>query len=104
MQAQGSTGDQAAQQSLANILGQGPQTPSGATQVTIAPPSAGGEEGDSDVDSEEEEEDRPLSREELKARTLKGLSRREGKEKKSKGARGSKSQRKKPSSKGYDDL
>jgi hypothetical protein len=49
--------------------------------INITPPSAG-DEGESDEDSLEDDE-RPLSREELKARTLRGLSRKEAKEKKS---------------------
>jgi coiled-coil domain-containing protein 63/114 len=41
MQQQGSTGEQAAQQSLANILGQGPQVATGVTSISINPPNAG---------------------------------------------------------------
>jgi hypothetical protein len=41
MQQQGSTGEQAAQQSLANILGQGPQVATGVTAISINPPNAG---------------------------------------------------------------
>lgn len=45
MQQQGATGEQAAQQSLANILGQGPHTPAGSIQISINPPAAGDEVG-----------------------------------------------------------
>jgi hypothetical protein len=40
---------------------------------------SGGDE-DSQAESDEEEDDHPLTREELKARTLKGLSKKEGKD------------------------
>mmetsp|Transcript_7500 Transcript_7500/g.17164 ORF Transcript_7500/g.17164 Transcript_7500/m.17164 type:complete len:387 (+) Transcript_7500:3-1163(+) len=78
MQQAGASSDHVAQQSLANMLGQGPQTPAGSTMVAINPPSAG-DEGGSDEDSDGDDEDRPLSREELRAKTLRGLSKREHK-------------------------
>ena len=64
-----------AQAELASIMGQGPAVPLGAGEVKVSPPAAG-----DDVDSEEEseeDEDRPLTREELKAKTLRNLAKRE---------------------------
>lgn len=58
----------------------GPQTPVGLTSVTINPPTTG-EELDSDEASEDEE--RPLSRDELKAKTIRGITKRESVKKQS---------------------
>lgn len=102
MQQQGSTGEQAAQQSLANILGQGPQVATGVTSISINPPNAGGDD-DSQAESDEDEDDHPLTREELKARTLKGLSKKEGKDRKSKGTKSSKPARRK-AVKGFEEM
>ena len=67
---------------VASILGQGPQLPAGRNNITIMPPSATDEAYDSEEDSDDEDEDRPYSRDELKAKTMRGLHKRENKEKK----------------------
>ena len=100
---------------MSHILGQGPQLPAGSNSITIQPPSTGEDEAmDSDEvrfnavpacslrrvslpqtrhathvwqDSAEEEDDRPFSRDELKAKTIRGLHKRESKEKKKDGKR-----------------
>ena len=59
------------------LTGQGPQTPAGSTTINIEPPSTA-DEYVSDEESEEEVDDRPLTREELQAKTMKTLSKREG--------------------------
>ncbi|KAK3256578.1 hypothetical protein CYMTET_34289, partial [Cymbomonas tetramitiformis] len=59
---------------VASVLGQGPQTAAGSTVIAIDPPSTT-EELASDSDEEEDEEDRPLTRDELQAKTLKNLGR-----------------------------
>ena len=46
-----------------------------------------GQAYDSEEDSEDEDDDRPFSRDELKAKTMRGLSKRENKEKKKDGKR-----------------
>mmetsp|Transcript_12924 Transcript_12924/g.33226 ORF Transcript_12924/g.33226 Transcript_12924/m.33226 type:complete len:551 (-) Transcript_12924:16-1668(-) len=66
-----------AQAQLASILGQGPLVPLGAGKVEVVPPTAG-EDYDSEEGSEDEDEDeRPLTRDELKAKTLRNLAKRE---------------------------
>mmetsp|Transcript_29376 Transcript_29376/g.46099 ORF Transcript_29376/g.46099 Transcript_29376/m.46099 type:complete len:561 (-) Transcript_29376:97-1779(-) len=66
-----------AQAQLASILGHGPSAPIGAGKVEVVPPTAG-EEYDSEEGSDEEEDDeRPLTRDELKAKTLRNLAKRE---------------------------
>ena len=66
-----------------HVLGQGPQVPAGSTSISIQPPSTGEDDGlDSDDDSEDDADDRPFSRDELKAKTIRGLHKRESKEKK----------------------
>eukprot|EP00297_Palpitomonas_bilix_P000891 CAMPEP_0113874464 /NCGR_PEP_ID=MMETSP0780_2-20120614/4349_1 /TAXON_ID=652834 /ORGANISM="Palpitomonas bilix" /LENGTH=551 /DNA_ID=CAMNT_0000860241 /DNA_START=138 /DNA_END=1793 /DNA_ORIENTATION=+ /assembly_acc=CAM_ASM_000599 len=73
-----SVSDQAAAQgALQTVLGSGPSVPSGAAVVTVEPPAGTGE-NDSDNESDEDDE-RPLSREELKARTLQSITKRDGK-------------------------
>mmetsp|Transcript_48758 Transcript_48758/g.120922 ORF Transcript_48758/g.120922 Transcript_48758/m.120922 type:complete len:123 (-) Transcript_48758:15-383(-) len=67
---------------VTSILGQGPQLPAGQNQISIQPPTTADEAYDSEEDSEDEEDDRPFSRDELKAKTMRGLSKRENKEKK----------------------
>jgi hypothetical protein len=64
----------------------GPAAPPGGISITIDPPMIG-DDDDSEEDTEEDEE-RPLSRDELKAKTIRGLSKREGQ-------RASKAQKKK---------
>jgi len=59
----------------ASILGQGPQTPAGSTVMAIEPPSTT-EEPDLE-ESDEEDDDRPLNRDELRAKTIKSLAKRE---------------------------
>jgi hypothetical protein len=58
------------------VIGQGPAAPAGSTVINIDPPVIG-DEDDSEDESDEDEE-RPLSRDELKAKTLRGLTKREG--------------------------
>ena len=60
-----------------SVIGQGPAAPAGSTIISIDPPVIG-DEGDSEDESDEEDEERPLSRDELKAKTLRGLTKREG--------------------------
>lgn len=67
---------------VASILGQGPQLPAGHNQIIIQPPTTTEDLYDSDDDSDDDDEDRPFSRDELKAKTMRGLSKRENKEKK----------------------
>jgi len=67
---------------VTSILGQGPQLPAGSNQIAIQPPTTTDEAYDSEEDSEDEDDDRPFSRDELKAKTMRGLSKRENKEKK----------------------
>ena len=57
---------------VSSILGHGPQAPVGATHVVIEPPSTG-DDYDSDDYENDEEEERPLTRDELRARTMRGL-------------------------------
>jgi len=82
---------------VSSILGQGPQLPAGRNNISIQPPSATDEAYDSEEDSDDEDEDRPYSRDELKAKTMRGLHKRENKEKKkesrSRGAAGKKAGR-----------
>ena len=58
------------------VMGQGPAAPAGSTVINIDPPVIG-DEDDSEDESDDDEE-RPLSRDELKAKTLRGLTKREG--------------------------
>jgi hypothetical protein len=73
---------------VSTILGQGPQAPAGSNAVSIQPPTTADEAYSSDDDSVEgDEEDRPFTRDELKSKTMRGLSKRENKEKKKEGKR-----------------
>ena len=73
---------------MTHILGQGPQQPAGSNSISIQPPSTGDDDGpDSDDEDDDEDEDRPFSRDELKAKTIRGLHKRENKEKKKDGKR-----------------
>jgi len=72
---------------VTSILGQGPQLPAGQNTISIQPPTTTDEAYDSEEDSEDEDDDRPFSRDELKAKTMRGLSKRENKEKKKDGKR-----------------
>ena len=71
---------------MAHLLGQGVLLParsnSTSLAISIRPPSTGEDDrSESDEDSsEEEEEARPLSRDELTARTIRGLHKREANE------------------------
>ena len=70
---------------MAHLLGQGvlPPARSNSTSlaISIRPPSTGEDDrSESDEDSAEEEEARPLSRDELTARTIRGLHKREANE------------------------
>merc|ERR1712166_882368 len=60
------------------ILGMGPQTPAGAIHLNVNPPTTG-DDYSSDDESDDEDEDRPLTREELKARTMRRLNKRDSK-------------------------
>ena len=75
---------------VSSILGQGPQLPAGRNNIQIQPPSATDEAYDSEEDSDDEDEDRPYSRDELKAKTMRGLHKRENKEKKKERSKGKK--------------
>jgi len=75
---------------VSSILGQGPQLPAGRNQISIQPPSANDDAYDSEEDSDDEDEDRPYSRDELKAKTMRGLTKRENKEKKKESKRAAK--------------
>ncbi len=76
--------------SVTSILGQGPQQPAGRSTISIQPPTTTEEAFDSDDDSDDDDEDRPFSRDELKAKTMRGLHKREAKDKKKEGKRGAK--------------
>ena len=65
------------QASLALILGQGPAVPAGAGKVEVTPPTAGDDIDSEDGSDQEEEDERPLTRDELKAKTLRNLHKRE---------------------------
>ena len=70
---------------MAHLLGQGVLPPacsnSTSLAISIRPPSTGEDDrSESDEDSAEEEEARPLSRDELTARTIRGLHKREANE------------------------
>jgi chromosome segregation ATPase len=60
--------------SVSSLLGAGPQTAAGSTAIHIQPPSTG-EDLESDDDSLDDEDERPLTRDELKAKTVRGLNR-----------------------------
>ena len=79
---------------VSSILGQGPQQPAGRNTISITAPTTTEEAFDSEEDSEEDDEDRPFSRDELKAKTMRGLHKREAKDKKKEGKRGGKKDRK----------
>lgn len=72
---------------VSSILGQGPQLPAGRNHISIQPPTTTDEAYDTDEDSDDEDEDRPYSRDELKAKTMRGLHKRENKEKRKDGTR-----------------
>lgn len=63
-------------QPASTVLGAGPSAPVGSSNVEILPPSTA-EERHSDEESDEEVDDRPLTRDELQARTLRNLSKRD---------------------------
>ena len=75
---------------VSSILGQGPQMPAGRNNISIQPPTTTDEAYDSEEDSDEEDEDRPYSRDELKAKTMRGLHKRENKEKRKTEKKGAK--------------
>ena len=67
-------GGTSATQAMLNILGMGPPTPMGQELIQVDPPNL--EDYSSEDESDEEDDDaRPLTREELKAKTLKGIHR-----------------------------
>merc|ERR1712166_1210141 len=71
------------------ILGMGPQTPAGAIHLNVNPPTTGDDYSSGD-ESDDDDEDRPLTRDELKARTMRRLNKKDtqsGKSRKSKRAR-----------------
>jgi len=70
--AHGRSGEAAASLSV----GAGPQAPAGSTVINIEPPAIG-DDNNSDDESDDDEE-RPMSRDELKAKTLRGMSKRDG--------------------------
>ncbi|GAQ87539.1 hypothetical protein KFL_003590130 [Klebsormidium nitens] len=63
---------------IGSILGQGPQTPAGATTIAIEPPSTTDDMQTESESDEEEMEERPMTRDELRVKTLKSLGKREG--------------------------
>jgi len=66
-------------QAMLNILGMGPPTPMGQELIQVDPPNL--EDYSSEDESDEEDDDaRPLTREELKAKTLKGIHRKANRE------------------------
>jgi chromosome segregation ATPase len=62
--------------SQATTIHPGPSAPPGGVSISIDPPMIG-DDDDSEEDSDDDEE-RPLSRDELKAKTIRGLSKKEG--------------------------
>ncbi|KAK3273593.1 Outer dynein arm protein 1 [Cymbomonas tetramitiformis] len=58
------------------LLGQGPGAPVGTAQLNIHPPSTAGDQ-DEESGDEEDADDRPLTRDELQAKTMKNLSKRD---------------------------
>jgi|Transcript_38893 hypothetical protein len=72
-----SRGEDVNSSSYASILGQGPQTPAGSTVMQIEPPSTTDDANFEDDSEDEEDEDRPLNRDELRAKTIKSLAKRE---------------------------
>jgi len=72
---------------VTSILGSGPQQPAGQNHISVVPPTTAEEAYESDEESEEEDDDRPFTRDELKAKTIRGLSKRENKDKKGKDAK-----------------
>lgn len=58
-------------------LGAGPHAPVGIANPSIDPPSTADEHRNSDEESEEEVDDRPLTRDELQAKTLRNLNKRD---------------------------
>jgi len=55
-------------------MGQGPAAPAGSVVIHVEPPLIGDE--DDSVEESDDEEERPLSRDELKAKTLRGITKR----------------------------
>mmetsp|Transcript_22591 Transcript_22591/g.31476 ORF Transcript_22591/g.31476 Transcript_22591/m.31476 type:complete len:541 (-) Transcript_22591:280-1902(-) len=62
---------------LRTVLGEGPSAPQGSSNVEILPPSTA-DDHHSEDESDEDIDDRPLSRDELQARTLRNLHKKEG--------------------------
>ena len=58
------------QESLVSILGQGPTVSSGSVKLSVAAPDIIGEHESESGDEKEEEEDRPLTRQELQAKAI----------------------------------
>ena len=59
------------------VLGTGPHAPPGAGQLVIQPPTTTDEQFSDDNDSDDELDDRPLTRNELEAKTLRNISKRD---------------------------
>ena len=57
-----------------SVIGQGPAAPAGSVVIHVDPPLIGDE--DDSVDESDDEEERPMSRDELKAKTLRGITKR----------------------------
>mmetsp|Transcript_85717 Transcript_85717/g.125444 ORF Transcript_85717/g.125444 Transcript_85717/m.125444 type:complete len:547 (+) Transcript_85717:23-1663(+) len=57
-----------------SVMGQGPAAPAGSVVIHVDPPLIGDE--DDSVEESDDEEERPLSRDELKAKTLRGITKR----------------------------
>jgi coiled-coil domain-containing protein 63/114 len=77
--AAGEADESATPQAVLAIMGMGPPTPMGQDLISVDPPNL--EDYSSDDDSDEDDDDaRPLTREELKAKTLKGIHRKANKD------------------------
>eukprot|EP00242_Pyramimonas_sp_CCMP2087_P016393 CAMPEP_0198197548 /NCGR_PEP_ID=MMETSP1445-20131203/1131_1 /TAXON_ID=36898 /ORGANISM="Pyramimonas sp., Strain CCMP2087" /LENGTH=540 /DNA_ID=CAMNT_0043866861 /DNA_START=245 /DNA_END=1867 /DNA_ORIENTATION=- len=59
------------------VLGTGPHAPPGAGQLVIQPPTTTDDQFSDDNDSDDEFDDRPLTRNELEAKTLRNISKRD---------------------------
>jgi len=64
-----------ASQAMLNILGLGPPTPMGQDLIQVDPPNLEDYSSEDESEEDDEEDARPLTREELKAKTLKGIHR-----------------------------
>jgi len=61
-----------------SVIGQGPAAPAGSVVIHVEPPLIGDE--DDSAEESDEEEERPLSRDELKAKTMRGINKRKSRQ------------------------